>query len=698
MKYFNSLLLFLAVLPLAAQDTRFFMPSEIREAYTAGTRAYDGRPGAKYWQNTADYTINVAVDSAPQRVTGEATVTYYNNSPDALRELVLRLYNNAYRKDAARRYPISADDVTEGVAITELSVDGRPIDLQARRGAPRTEGMLMHVPLRPALAAGAKVTLRVRWTTPLPTARIRAGVSDPTTAFVAYWYPQVAVYDDVFGWDELQYNLMTEFYHGLANFDVSITVPPNFLVWASGELQNADAVLPDAVLARYRAAHTSTTPTMIVTPDDLKNGYRSKSTTWRYRAAEVSDFAFAYSDHYAWEAAAQPVDGRSVFISSVYPAPRAAECAGLTALQQKTMQAFSEHMPGVPYPYPTFTTFIGTMGGGMEFPMMANNDGPNEGVTVHEMFHTYFPMYVRINEKRFAWMDEGWATYGTDLVVQRYLNNKSGPVFSGGQQGVTGTIGDLPLITSTQFMDPSNYGYASYPLPGFIYSMLHHHLGDELFYRCLREYIARWAKKSPTPYDFFYTFENVAGRKLDWLWRPWFFEFGYPDLAIKNLKGSKLTIVNRGTRPVPVHVTVKYAGGETRDVYADAGVWQKHTEHTVTLPQAGAVESIDLNADIPDKSLLDNLYPTVAERYKQHKVPETLAGAYVIQEFPATVYLEWEDGALRFRIPEAGQSAVLLPKSATALESPDGGISVEMLDNGTLRIKDFGYSLTAKKQ
>lgn len=152
--------------------------------------------------------------------------------------------------------------------------------------------------------------------------------------------------------------------------------------------------------------------------------------------------------------------------------------------------------------------------------------GPGRGVTIHEMFHTYFPMYVRVNERRFAWMDEGWANYITQLVTNRYFEENDDPVFVGAKfsmQSVFGTYEDLPLITSSQFMENSKYGYASYALPQFVYATLHHYLGKETFLEAFQTYIRRWAHKSPTPYDFFNTFEVVSGENLDWLWEPWFF-------------------------------------------------------------------------------------------------------------------------------------------------------------------------------
>ena len=261
------------------------------------------------------------------------------------------------------------------------------------------------------LKSGENLTFNVSWKQKIPVyTRVRTGAYDSTSFFVAYWYPQIAVYDDLFGWDRLNYTLRTEFYNNLGNYDVKITVPDNFLVWATGTLNNSADVLPSQIHERFIRAKSSQEVVHIVTSKDIQNGFSTQINTWHYTAAEVSDFAFAMSDHYVWDAAIQPVGDRNVFISSAYSMEMDTvdSFIGHTAIQQKAMQYFSEDMPGVPYPYEAFTTFIAKGGGGMEYPMMANNGGPGRGVTIHEMFHMYFPMYVRINERRWhGWMKDG---------------------------------------------------------------------------------------------------------------------------------------------------------------------------------------------------------------------------------------------------------------------------------------------------
>jgi len=701
---FTSLLFaFILVLPLSAQDRQLFIPAEIRQAYDAGTRSYDGKPGSTYWHNTTDYTIEVTLDPENKKLTGSEQVVYYNNSPSELSNLVVRLYYDAYKKGNPRASAVNPDDITDGVELSRLTINGVEYDLNNRQQVSRSSTNL-YLQLREPLATGEQLTMEVDWVQYLPLTNRRTGVYDETTFFVAYWYPQIAVYDDVFGWDDLDYSFRTEFYNNLGNYDVTINAPEQFSVWATGTLQNAEEVLPAAVHERWERAKTSTETVNVITAEDLESDYLNRSGSWRYTAEDVPDFAFATSDHYLWDAAAQAVDGRQVLISTVFPDDNADAYAEVTALQQKTMRHFSEDIPGIPYPYPAFTTFIGLNGGGMEFPMMANNAGPGRGVTIHEMFHTYFPMYVRVNERRYAWMDEGWADYITSLVTARFFDDNQEPLFSDFKaqvEGILGTTSDLPLITSSQFMDNTNYGYASYPLPAFVYSMLHHHLGDELFLRCYREYIRRWAYKSPTPYDFFYTFEDVSGQDLTWFWEPWFFEYGYPDIVVESLKKNKLTVANRGNRPVPLRVDVNYKDGRTEELLAGASVWNEGDTYEMKLPK-GDLASLSVNAGVPDGASLDNFYPPLTEIYKKFDLPDDLTGSYRLTQAPMTVLITEKEGLLHMSIPNGSVSSYLIPKGDADFQSLDGSMQVQFTreeDSTTgMALQVFRYKLTANKE
>lgn len=700
------ILCFAAIRSVKAQETRFFMPREIEEAYKNGTRSYDGRPGSEYWQNTVDYQIEVEVLPAEKKLKGVQTAVYYNNSPDALGQLVVRLYHDAFRKANPRANRVRPSDITEGVELTNLSINGENYQISGSRQV-RRNGTNMNIRLNDVLKSGEKLELKVEWAQQIPETTIRTGSYGESTFFIAYWYPQIAVYDDVFGWDDLAYDFHAEFYNNLGNFDVKITAPESYTVLATGVLQNAREVLAPASYERYQQAKNSEETILIVSPDDLEENFRHQSGTWHYRAEEVSDFSFCLSDRFAWDAATQEIVGRKVLISSFYPADAADACKEVTANQQKTMLHFSRDVPGVPYPYPEFTTFIssGRGGGGMETPMMANNGGPGLGVTVHEMFHTYFPMYVRTNEKRYAWMDEGWANFNTAVVTQRYFQNKNELLFdrvSGGISRKLGTTSDLPLITSTQFTDNTNYGYSAYPLPAFLYTALHHHLGEELFLRCYREYILLWAKKSPTPYDFFYTFENVSGQDLSWFWKPWFFEYGTADIGIKSYKNGKLVLENLGTRPVPVTVRATYADGQNEELTASAQVWANKNVYKMKIPRAKEVNSLSVNMDIPDSEPLNNYFPSLQKQYTRYNISDSITGTYDIPNFGTEAKVSRKDGVLQLEIPRFGQFYYLTPKSEKKFTSLDGAVTFDFsIEDGVYKevaFNIFNFNIKGKKQ
>ncbi len=714
MKY-KTIIIALSILlycSAAFSQSKLHIPKEFQEAYTKETRSKDGNPGKKYWQNSVDYKIDVAVTPASRLIDGKETIVFTNNSPDALSSIVIRLYYDVFKKGNQRGMQVNEKDIGNGTDIKKILVGGKAYDLSNREQINR-RGTNMTLRLDQPLKTKEKITIEFEWQQKVPLTVRRTGAIDDSSFFIAYWYPQVAVYDDVFGWDRIDYTYDTEFYNNLSNFDVRITAPDNFLVWATGTLENSEKVLPDAIHKKYSQAKTSKELVHVVTAQDLKD-LKLKSNTWNFKATEVSDFAFAMSDHYLWDALSQKVSNTDVLIATAYPKEQAAKYTEVTKVQQKTMKHFSEDIPGIPYPYPEFTTFIGLKGGGMEFPMMANNAGPGKGVTIHEMFHTYFPMYVRVNERRFAWMDEGWADFITTLVTYKYFKDDTdtSSLYSNlklGMQGMIGSIGDLPTVTSSQYMG-NNYGYHSYTLPSFTYALLYQHLGEEKFLKCFRTYITRWAKKSPTPYDFFYTFEDVSGEDLSFLWNSWYFKMGYPDVAIQSFKNGNLEIKSNGDRPVPVSIQVVYdhKEGEEKETYATmvgSSVWKNNTTtHTIKIPKANKVKSLIINNDFPDFNELDNYYPSLSDRYKDFKLNDDIIGKYAINQFPISAIIAKKEGIYNLKIQGVGLNTYLLPIDATNFASTDGTMKIKLKkdEKGAqeieVAISSFGITLTGTKE
>jgi hypothetical protein len=691
------------------QENRFFMPLEIEKAYEKGTRSYDGQPGPSYWQNAVDYKIKVTIVPSEKLIDGYEEVIYQNDSPDEINRLVVRLYADAYKKGNSRASSIHAKDIYDGVELADVTINGVSYDLDDQRMTQRG-GTNIYFTLQESLKPGSNLTFKASWKQKVPSfSRIRTGAYDSTTFFIAYWYPQISVYDDIFGWDNLDYTLMTEFYNNLGNYDVEITAPNEYIVWATGTLENSAEVLPEDIYGKYQKARSSEEVIHIVSVNDIDNGIKTLNNTWHYTASEVSDFAFAMSNHYLWDAAMQPVANRQVFISSAHPIDTTMDFSDHIAYQQKAMQHFSEDIPGIPYPYEAFTTFIYKGGGGMEYPMMANNGGPGRGVTVHEMFHTYFPMYVRTNERRWAWMDEGWATYNTAIVENRFFEDdyEIGKVFSSVNpsriNGAMGTIADLPLIISSQFLTGQNYGYASYPLPAMIYAIIHQHLGEELFLKCYQEYIKRWAKKSPTPYDFFYTFEDVSGQDLSWIWKPWFFDFGVSDVAIKSFEKNTLTLINKGNKPVPIFVDIDYKNGESKFIGQSASTWADgKNEHQIAIPDYDNVEKLTVNKMVADVNVLDNFFPSILSRYKDIDISDELMGQYRVEELSVNVIIKKEDRLMYFKIPDFGASLIIYPEDSVNFSSLDDSLHIKfnMNDSGQCTSMDFdsfGSSFNGKK-
>lgn len=701
---FLTALLCSIIMVTQAQNSKLYVPREIKKAYENGTRSYDGMPGDKYWQNTVDYTIAVEVIPESREIIGSEKAVFNNNSPDNLSQLVIRLYHDVFRKGNQRGIRVNEDDINDGVEISKLTIGGSEINLEE---STNRRGTNLIVKLPEPIASKSAITIEVDWKMVIPETTRRTGAYDSTSFFVSYWYPQIAVYDDLFGWDMLSYDFSTEFYNNLGNYDVTIKAPESFTVMATGVLQNSKDVFKADKLELYNKAKSSSETVTIISADDVNNGYSHQSGAWNYKASEVTDFSFCLSDHFVWDAANQKVEDRDVLVSTFYNVKVAEGAAKLTGIQQKTMKHFSEDVPGIAYPYPEFTTCVmGVGGGGMETPMMANNGQPGRGVTIHEMFHTYFPMYVRINEKRFAWMDEGWANFNTSYVTKKYFQEDDSTLMiensGGGISGTLGTLSDLPLITSTQFMDNTNYGYASYPLPAFMYSVLHHHLGDELFRKCYSEYIATWAKKSPTPYDFFNTFERVSGQDLSWFWNPWFFNYGDVDLAIASFDKGNLKLTKNGDRPIPVVVNVMYKDSTTWSSDHSAEIWKTQNSFALEIPKYKKVATIAVNKSLPDADNLDNYYPSISERYGDFKIAKNLLGKYPVKEFPVTMVLEEKDNLVHLSV--ANIKTYLVPLGDDIFEDLSGNMTLKLTKHENdsigmqLTIRSFGVKVTGVKK
>jgi len=606
----------------AGAQTLLPIPLNIRQAIDKGSRTITGRPGPHYWQNHADYAIKVRFDPSTRLVSGSESIVYSNNSPDTLRQLLFKLYPNLYKKGAVRMMPVRPEDLTDGVAITNLVIGGQLAEAarnsRRRRGADGTD---LFVPI-PALTPGQSTTVSLDFSYTLnKTSHIRTGQIDSGAFFVAYFFPRIAVYDDIDGWNRIPYLGPQEFYNDFCNFNVSVTVPGNYLVWATGDLANRGDILSPAVNQRIEAADAADSVVTIIDTADLarKDITRNPdSNTWNFEARNVTDFVFATSNHYMWKASSLIVDprsGRRTRVDAVFN-PDHKDYYEVVDFARKTVRAMSYTFPAWPYPYPHETVFDGL--DQMEYPMMVN-DNPLDSrpdaieLTDHEIFHTLFPFYMGCNETKYAWMDEGWATIGEWIISPLIDSTVVDPYGVEPYARGAGKEDDLPIITLSTQETGNDYYLNSYPKPAMGYLYVKDMLGDSLFLRGIHRYMEDWHGKHPIPLDFFGSVNAGTGRNLNWFWKRWFYDGGYPDLAISDVrhKGDAWTVLitNKGGKPVPVDLTIEYSDGTKEKIHRSVIVWERETRLTIPFRATRAVSKLTLGSTyVPDTHPDDNVY------------------------------------------------------------------------------------------
>ncbi len=598
-----------------AQSNELHIATEIKQAYKKNTRSKDGKVSPSYWQNRSDYTIKAELNPKTRQLSGEETITYTNNSPDSLAMFVFRLYQDRYKKGANRDEEVALEDLHDGVEIKKMRIDGQEIDLSKVR----RRGTNLLVRLNKYLMPKTQAKIEISWALQIPIGSDgRMGIFGENNYFVAYWFPQMAVYDDISGWDLLNYTGTTEFYNDFGNFDVQLTVPKDFLLWATGVFQNPEEILNEPFLQRYKQAQTSDKVINIVNKEEAKSGNITKNTeklSYKFKADYVTDFAFATSNNYLWDAGSVVVDnatGRRVTVGAAYKAS-SRDFYSVAEHGLRSVEFLSKEMPAVPFPYPNLTVFNGT--GGMEFPMMVNDgESPSNAdevfVTSHEIAHTYFPFYMGINERKYAWMDEGFAQFlPMDLQVRlapemdTKMDNIQNYAYAAGREA------EMPMMLPSHQQTGFTYGICSYYRPGTAYVLLRELLGEEVFKKTLKEYIHRWNGKHPMPYDFFYTFEDVSKQNLTWFWKPWFFEIGVPDLAIKSADASgKIVIEKKGALPIPINLELILEDGSKEYAYESAAIWKDgKTEFTINKKTKKKIKKVLLGSiHTPDNDLNNN--------------------------------------------------------------------------------------------
>lgn len=600
-------------------------------------RSASGEPGPKYWQNRADYKINCTLDTTLHHITGELELTYTNNSPDNLKFLWLQLDQNIYKEDSRGSATTTQTggrwangEFTNGEVIKSLS-----IEYNGKKYSPKytVSDTRMQVWLQDILkSAGGKLNLTIQFEFDVPeygTDRMgRLNTKNGWVYEVAQWFPRMCVYDDIQGWNVLPYVGAGEFYLEYGDIEYTVTAPANLMVVGSGELQNSQDCFTNDQNKKYNEAKNSDKTIVIRSDKEItdKNAQLKKtSSTWKFKIQNARDVAWAASKAFILDAARINLpSGKKSLAISAYPVESTKDRKGNDWRRSTEMVKGSiEHYSGkwFEYPYPAAINVAGIVGG-MEYPGIvfcsyASTGGGLWGVTDHEFGHTWFPMIVGSNERKYAWMDEGFNTFINSLSTaafnkgefnsQSFFNDPTSSFM------VKYTFGEKMdgLNNIPEVIQQENLSIAAYSKPSIMLQALRDLvLGPERFDAAFREYISRWAFKHPTPWDFFHTMENAGGEDLSWFWRGWVLNTWKIDQSVKGVKyiknvpenGAEITLENLEKMAMPLTVLIKETNGKEHKLNLPVEIWQRGAEWTFSVPTTSEIKEVVLD---PDKKLPD---------------------------------------------------------------------------------------------
>jgi hypothetical protein len=617
-KIYIYLILFTLIFPEAiSQHSDLYMPLDIKKAYDRESRSYDGQPGKFYKQNYFKYQIQAEIDPFTKQLSGVEKIKFYNNFPEDQRFVVIRLYYNFFNKGAVRGRPVKPEDTGERIRITSLKLNGQEFDPENQNLIVFKTGTNIVYPLQ--TNGNDSSSIEIGWEVDLPLkTHERFGPVDSTSYFVAYWYPQIAVFDDINGWDLFDYTNLSEFYNEYADFDVSISIPENFVIWATGELLNPDKVFQTPILQRLNSIKSSGKVYPIIEEKDIikKQITKKNPLNYKFSAKNVSDFAFGYSDHYLWDAAKVKLkSGKTVFVESAY-LPSSQNFKKVTEIAAWVVQGLSEDIPAYEFPYPFMTVFNGD--DGMEFPMIVNDrEEDEEGsyfLTAHEMAHSYLPFLVGTNQRRHGWVDEGLVTMiGVEWHKKKIEGYNFRNQYLEWYPKIAGTQQDLPLMVNSVFISSDIFQQHDYMRSSLGFWTLKDVLGEETFYNCLNVFFDRWKGKHPTPYDLFFTINDVSGENFDWFFQPWFVEFAYPDIGIDDFTIEHniyhIRINNYGGMPFPSVLKLYFTDNSFEEIKLDARIWSRDNTYLVEISRDKILSRIFLNTfGYPDVNQDNNQY------------------------------------------------------------------------------------------
>jgi hypothetical protein len=605
-------------------------------------RSSNGAPGPSYWQNEADYDLHPTIDAENKQLTATETITYTNNSPDRLTSLWLHVEQNIYRKDSRSREAFGAAPrgrrgkeesgprpSSEGYAFDSVEIESGKQRVKADYLIADTR---MQIRLAEALKPhGGQLKIHIKYHYQIPGVwggRTSWGKSQQGEIYdMAQWYPRMCVYDDLRGWDTLPY-LGSEFYLEYGQFDYYVTVPSSFIVAGSGELVNPKEVLTPQQASRLEQARNSDATVMIRTPaevaDPASRPKKDGTLTWHFHMDHTRDVAFSASPVFVWDAAKINLpDGKKSLAMSVYPPESVGDDAWTKSTEyvKNSVENFSKRW--YPYPYPAAISVAG-FSTGMEYPGIVFDGIPDKGaflfwVTAHEIGHDWFPMIVGSNERRNAFMDEGFNTFIDIFESDDYAGGKYGPkrdseYSAGGEPpDMILKVIDDPAAPPVLFPADGYPGRLGHPVSYFkgAYGMVllrEQILGPERFDWAFRKYIRDWAFKHPSPSDFFRAMQSEGGEDLGWFWRGWYMNNWTFDLAVTKIDGAALTILNKGQLVLPATVEVKFKDGTTERIKLPVETWLSKGEYVWSSDDKKPIASVVIDPDhkLPDDDRSNN--------------------------------------------------------------------------------------------
>lgn len=641
MKYFKSSLLLSLLIPIfsfstIAQEVNYGN-QQLFDAFTYRQgnvyRTASGKPGPEYWQNSADYNLEVSLDDKTNIISGNVTIHYTNNSPETLDFIWIYLEQNRFTENSRGTLttPVQGSrysgDVEGGFELSGVSAKTKT-GTSSKYIINDTRMQLFLD--KPLTAKGGEVEIKMNFKFKVPVHGMdrmgRLDVKDGTIYAIAQWYPRVAVFDDVLGWNTDPYLGAGEFYCEYGTFDVKITAPANHTVVCSGILQNPNDVLTKTQKERWAQAEKSDKTIYLIKPEEvgkpIAHAKNNGTLTWHFKMENTRDVAWASSQAFIWDAAKMDLgNGKIGLAQSVYPK----ESDGNNAWGRSTeyTKASVEFYSKTYYPYPYHNAInVAASVGGMEYPGVSfcsyrSKGGSLWDVTDHEFGHNWFPMIVGSNERKYPWLDEGLNTF---------INHYSTAAFNGGEYPTTG---DKPrslvnyltfenregIDTSPEVANARNLAYTAYYKPAAgLFILREYILGKERFDNAFKSYIETWAYKHPQPNDFFNHIENVAGEDLNWFWKGWFFGNGNIDIGVTSVEGYSggylIEVENKGEIPMPVELEVIYTDNTKENISLPVEIWQRGNSWKHLLKTKKQVQRIvfDPNKMLPDINILNDTW------------------------------------------------------------------------------------------